>query len=57
LRDGGLRVDVSWLATFASLDASLHVPERGVRVAAPIQARAPPPTGAPLFLKNCALLT
>lgn len=57
LRDAALRMPV---AVDAMATAVFFVPEpapMGLLLADAVQARAPPPTGPPLYLKNCALLS
>jgi len=58
VREGGaLRVPLPTLAAAPAFAVVIPKPSDDVPQREPAQARAPPRTGPPLFLKNCSLLT
>ena len=57
VRDEAARSAAAPLATQTRVCVILPEPVQDLRVREPAHARAPPPTGPPLFLKHCALLS
>jgi hypothetical protein len=58
LRDAAVRLPLSAFATLACARPLLpELPSMGSVQGEAVQARAPPPTGPPLYLKHCALLS
>jgi hypothetical protein len=58
VREGAPRVlDAVLVATAPAVSFAVPQPGLLVLVREPVQARAPPRAGPPLFLKNCSLLT
>ena len=57
VREGVPRIDSPAVATLGSSVAVVAEPAIRMLGAEPVKARAPPRPGAPIFLKNCSLLT
>jgi hypothetical protein len=55
-RDGGSPAALQLLATAPSWPTFAAAPEARDVALEPVEARAPPPRGPPLFLENCVLL-